>query len=110
MSDGAVPEIDVQELARRRGDGIHLVDVRETDEYIEVHVPGAVLLPLSELADRAGEIPTEGTVHLICRSGARSMTAGEFLAAMGIDAVNIAGGTLAWIDAGFEVATGIELG
>ena len=47
---------------------------------------------------------------MICKSGARSMRAAEFLAANGIDATNVAGGTMAWIDSGRPIAEGDEPG
>ena len=107
MSDGPpVPEIDVAELARRRRDGAVLVDVREADEWDEARVPGGVHIPLGELPERLGDVPDGGTVHVICRSGGRSARAVELLRAEGVDAVNVAGGTLAWIEAGHEVESG----
>lgn len=101
-----VPEIDVTELAARRAEGAPLVDVREPDEYTESHVPGAQLIPLGSVPDRVAEVPTDGTVYMICKGGGRSLKAAEFLRARGIDAVNVAGGTMAWIEAGQPVATG----
>lgn len=106
--DLQVPEIEVDALAQQRE--VPLIDVREVDEYEEFHVPGAVLLPLGEVSERVGEVPTEGPVFIICRSGARSFRAAEFLRTQGIDAINIAGGSLAWVDAGQAVATGPEPG
>lgn len=106
--DPQVPEIDVATLAQRRD--VPLVDVREAHEYEEVHVPGAQLLPMSEIADRVDEVPADGEVFLICRSGARSLKVAEHLRAQGIDAVNVAGGTLAWIEAGQPTASGPEPG
>ena len=101
-----VPEIDVDELARRREAGEAVLDVRNPDEYEEVHVPGATLIPLGELVERVDEVPTDGPLPIICRSGGRSLQAAEFLRARGIDAMNVAGGTLAWVDAGFPVEDG----
>jgi rhodanese-related sulfurtransferase len=101
-----VPEIDVDELAERREAGQVVLDVRNPDEYEEAHVPGVVLIPLGELVERVDEVPTDGPLPVICRSGARSMQAAEYLRAQGIDAVNVVGGTLAWIDAGFPVESG----
>lgn len=106
----AVPEIDVHELARRREDGAPLIDVREPDEYLDFHAAGASLLPLSQLAERVHEVPADRTVYLLCRSGGRSAKAAELLRAKGIDAVNVAGGSLAWRSAGHPVATGPEPG
>src|SRR5680860_856807 len=51
MSETPTPEIDVEELAASRESGV-LVDVREPDEYVAGHVPGAVLIPTSRLANR----------------------------------------------------------
>lgn len=105
-----IPEIDVDELARRLDDGAVLVDVREVEEYVEAHVPGAQLVPLSQLRERLDEVPATAQVLLICRSGARSMQAAALLAEAGHDTVNVAGGTMAWMAAGRGIATGMERG
>lgn len=60
------------------------------------------------MPDRLDDLPTDRPVYVICAAGARSLRAAEVMRARGIDAVNVAGGTNAWIDAGFEVATGSE--
>ena len=62
--------------------------------------PAPSLIPLGEVPERVDEIPADGPVYVICRTGARSMRAAEFLVAQGFDATNVAGGTMAWIDAG----------
>jgi rhodanese-related sulfurtransferase len=101
-----IAEIGVNELAQAMADGSAvLIDVRETDEYVAGHVPGALLVPLGAVPDQAGVFTGDPT-YVICRSGARSMRACEFLAEQGRSVVNVAGGTLAWIEAGFEVETG----
>jgi rhodanese-related sulfurtransferase len=105
-----VPEIDIEEAARRRASGTPVIDVRELDEYVDGHVPGAPLIPLATVPDRLAEIPAEGEVLIICKVGGRSRKAAEFLRAQGIDAVNIAGGTMAWIEAGQPVVTGEDAG
>lgn len=105
-----VPEIDVQALAERQADGAPVFDVRQPDEYHEVHVPGAVLVPLGEVPARLGEFPTDVAVYVICRSGARSARAVEHLRGNGVDATNVAGGTLAWLEAGLPAASGPEPG
>lgn len=98
-----IPEIDVVELAVQRQAGAPLIDVREDDEYQDAHVAGARHIPLGEVVDRVGEVPTEGTVYVICARGGRSAKAVEHYRSQGIDAVNVAGGTLGWIDAGQPV-------
>ena len=105
-----IPEIDVEELAARLTDGAELIDVREPVEYEEAHVPGAKLLPLSDLADNVDEVPADRPVLLICKSGGRSMRAAEFLTTRGRDVTNVAGGTMAWMAAGRDIATGTERG
>ena len=101
-----IPAIDIDTLRQRLDEGAPLVDVREPDEYAEGRAPGARLIPLADVPDRVGEIPTDDTVYVICRSGGRSAKAVEFLRANGVDAVNVAGGTMAWIEAGNPVETG----
>jgi rhodanese-related sulfurtransferase len=105
-----VPEIDIDEAVARHAAGTPVIDVREPDEYEGGHVPGAPLIPLADVPDRVGDIPSSGEVLIICKMGGRSRKAAEFLRAQGIDAVNIAGGTMAWIDAGHRVVTGDEPG
>jgi rhodanese-related sulfurtransferase len=103
-----VPEIDVTELAVARVEGAPLIDVREPEEYTDAHVPGAVLVPLATVPERLDDVPTEGPVYVICAKGARSLRAAEFYRSQGIEAVNVAGGTTAWIEAGEPTSTGME--
>lgn len=106
----SINEIEVTELASVIEDDtdrtVTLIDVRMPDEFEAERVPGALLLPLPELPDRFGEIPLDGTVYIICRSGNRSMTACEFLSARGYDTCNIAGGTIAWAESGRTIHSG----
>ena len=99
-------EITVDELATRLEAGAVIVDVRQPDEYTGGHVPGAVLVPLNDVPDRLGELPTEGEVLVVCRTGGRSHVAAEYLIANGVQAVNVAGGTLAWVESGRDVVVG----
>lgn len=101
-----IPEIDVAALAELHAAGATIIDVRNPDEYETAHVPGVTLIPLPEVPDRIGEIPADGPVYVICAVGGRSRKAAQYLASQGRDATNIAGGTNAWIDAGYEVNTG----
>ncbi len=106
---GQIREISVDELGDLHG-SVVIVDVRMPDEYEEAHVPGALLVPLPELPERHGEIPDADTLYVICRSGARSLKACELLVGTGRDAVNVTGGTMAWLEAGKPAATGSEPG
>ena len=98
-----VPEIEVTDLAARRATGVALIDVRSPREYDDARVPGAQLIPLGEIVARIDEVPTDGTVYVICGTGPRSAKAVEHYRSLGIDAVNVAGGTRAWIDAGLPI-------
>jgi rhodanese-related sulfurtransferase len=101
------PEISVEELAAARAEGpVALFDVRQPEEYEAVHVPGARLIPLSDVVARVSEIPSEGPVYVICQSGPRSQRAADYYRNLGIEAYNVAGGTKAWFEAGYEVAQG----
>jgi rhodanese-related sulfurtransferase len=101
-----VPEIDVAALARAREEGAPLIDVRRPAEWEEFRAPGALLIPLDDLVERVDEVPTEGTVFVICRTGSRSAKATAYLRSVGIDAVNVAGGSLAWHEAGLPIDSG----
>jgi rhodanese-related sulfurtransferase len=101
-----VPEIDVDDLADRREAGQPVLDVRTPAEYDEIRVPGAILIPLQELVERIDEVPTDGELPVICAVGSRSQQATEYLRKQGIDAVNVIGGTNAWVNAGFPVEEG----
>jgi rhodanese-related sulfurtransferase len=103
-----VPHIDVTELAAKSAAGVPVIDVRQVDEYEEAHVPGSVLIPLDQLIERVDEVPATGEVVMICASGGRSYRAAEWLRAQGVDAANVAGGIIAWIDEGHPVTVGPE--
>lgn len=106
MEPTQVEQVDVRTVAERTAAGAPLVDVREPDEFEEVHAQGAVLIPLGEVPARLDEVPRGVPVYVICRSGARSQRVAELLMANGVDARNVAGGTLAWVEAGLPVEHG----
>ena len=106
MSD--IPQISIDHLITDLEAGVPLIDVRERDEYEHAHVPGAQLIPLVELPEHLGSIPAEKPIDLICRSGARSQRAAEFLVGQGYLPRNVSGGTDAWIGAGYRIETGSQ--
>jgi rhodanese-related sulfurtransferase len=77
-----------------------LLDVREAYEWVAGHAPAALHIPLAELGARVAEIPREGTIYVICRSGNRSAYAAAALNGAGWSAVNVAGGMRDWAAAG----------
>lgn len=80
-----------------------VVDVREPWEYAEGHVPGALPMPLATVPQRAGELPTDQPVYVVCAVGARSGQAAAYLTRLGLAAVNVEGGTGEWLAAGYPV-------
>lgn len=98
-------DIFTAEVATRVREGAHLYDVRETDEYVQGHIPGAISLPFSQLASRENEIQTPAII--VCLSGGRSAQAAGHLAAQGKpDVMTLNGGTLGWMGEGREVTQG----
>ena len=102
----SVAEIEVDELAGAAGAGARLIDVREPDEYTGGHVPGAVSIPLATVPDHLDEFRGDEATYVICQCGGRSRRAAEFVAEHGIDAVNVAGGTGAWVASGRDTSSG----
>ena len=102
-------EVSIDVLAEALEAGKLAYDVREKDEFVRGHVPGVRFLPMSEIQERVEEIPTDqGTVYFVCAVGARSGKVAEVLRQQGLDAVNVAGGTKAWMEAGRRLATGMS--
>lgn len=89
---------------RESGKACCVVDVRSPDEFSGGHVPGAKLMPLERIHEMSGELAKAEPIYLICRSGMRSQMAAKILAGHGFDhLINVDGGTVAWIHAGYPV-------
>jgi hydroxyacylglutathione hydrolase len=99
------PTVDAHEGHALVEAGALLLDVREPDEWQAGHAPVAKFVPLRQLSDRTGELPRDRRIVAICRSGARSGRATDFLNGQGFDVVNLAGGMKAWAAEGFSVET-----
>lgn len=87
--------MQVDEFSKRQAE-LHLLDVRENDEWTAGHIDGAQHIPLRELADRLAELPKERTIVAVCRSGVRSEAAVRGLRRLGYEAENLEGGVNAW--------------
>lgn len=75
---------------------LNLIDVREDVEVVEGMIPGAVHIPLGEVAERTAELDSAKPYILVCRGGVRSAKACELLAAQGFDVTNLEGGMMAY--------------
>lgn len=100
-----IHSIDCDELSSWQERGARLVDVREGWEYAAGHIPGALNLPLSEVA---GKLRPDGRpVVLICASGGRSGRAARLLQQQGFaDLANLTGGTNGWARRGKPLKQG----
>ena len=95
--------IDVDELYRRvsRQSSLLVVDVRRDDEWDEGHIPDSLHIHLGELPQRAGEVPRDQPVAVICRSGFRASIGASILAAAGRNVTAVRGGVPDWIERGY---------
>ena len=78
--------------------GYIIIDARTQSEYDEGHIPGAILIPEYEIADRAEkELPDKDQLILVyCRSGRRSKIAAEELVKLGYTNIREFGGIIDW--------------
>lgn len=78
--------------------GYIILDVRTQEEYDEGHIPGAILIPNTEIETRAeAALPDKDQLILVyCRSGRRSKLAAEALAELGYTNIKEFGGILDW--------------
>ncbi len=103
--DAQTPAVDVEELRRLQQRGpVQIVDVREDWEWNAGHIPGAVHVPLSELAARAGAIDKTKTAYLHCGVDTRSRKAAVQLRHLGWTSLAVVlGGYTAWSESGFPL-------
>jgi glyoxylase-like metal-dependent hydrolase (beta-lactamase superfamily II)/rhodanese-related sulfurtransferase len=91
------------------GEAVTVLDVREPSEWEGPlgRIPGAILLPLGQLAARASELPADKPIVAVCRAGGRSAQATNILRDAGFERVaNLPGGMLRWRAEGRAVAGG----
>ena len=99
-------EIDPEAFAAAHAEGCYVIDVRETGEYVDGHVPGALLAPLMQLGSLLPELPRTEPVYVICATGNRSKAGAGLLRQAGLEAYSVSGGTAAWVRAGRPVVLG----
>lgn len=98
------PGISPQDLALaiENGQTPLILDVRTPEEFAEGHVPGAILIPYDQLAERLSELGGATEVVLYCRSGRRATQVEGVLIDAGIGVSQIEGNWLGWQAAGLD--------
>lgn len=99
----AAPTTLIPAQAAAHLDDHTVIDVRTPGEYASGHLPGAHNIPLGHLHTALPALKTaaaRGTLLMVCASGNRSTTACTRLAAAGIPATTLTGGTTAWAGEG----------
>jgi rhodanese-related sulfurtransferase len=110
---GSFAWIEANELKHRldRGEGVTIVDVRGSDEFVGPlgHIAAARNIPVAELESRLGELAglERGPIVLVCRTDRRSATAARTLRAAGFTQVNVLRrGMEQWKETGFPIEGG----
>ncbi|MBA2464504.1 MAG: rhodanese-like domain-containing protein [Nocardioidaceae bacterium] len=107
MSYGAIPSVGVTDIPDPLPPNLSVLDVREELEWRHGHIDGATHIPLRDLPGRIADVPA-GRVLVVCKVGARSARAVQYLQAAGHDAVNLDGGMLDWADARRPMVNDLE--
>ena len=80
------------------GEEYIILDTREQDEFDEGHIPGAILIPYTEIENKSEKMLPDKDAQILvyCRSGRRSKIAAESLAKLGYTNVKEFGGIIDW--------------
>lgn len=80
------------------GEDVVILDAREQDEYDSGHIPGAILIPYTEIENKAEDILPDKDKQILvyCRSGRRSKIAAEILSSLGYTNTKEFGGIIDW--------------
>ena len=109
-SRGAMEPIERAELLDRVSRGeVTVLDVRPVEEYLAGHIPGAVSVPLGELAGYLDQLPKDREVVAYCRGPycVLALDAVDLLSEHGFRATRLEDGIAEWRGAGLKVATGV---
>ncbi|KGN39017.1 rhodanese-like domain-containing protein [Knoellia subterranea] len=101
-------EISLEQFAATAPGAATVIDVRQPREYVDGHVSGSILMPMTELSSRLAELDRTRPVHVICASGNRSGALADFLAGLGFEALSVAGGVTAWAASGRPLVTRVR--
>lgn len=99
-----LPSVKPAEAMEMLRSGATMLDIRENNEWNAGHAPGAVHVPVKNVASQAlKRLPKGRPVIVTCRTGARSRGATRILREKGVDAINLSGGMAAWESAGGRI-------
>lgn len=98
------PRVDTLAATRLINDGAVVLDVRDGSEFAGGHLPNARNIPVDDLDKRAGELPANKAVVVVCASGQRAGRAAGILRKLGREHIFcLEGGLGAWRQAGLPV-------
>jgi rhodanese-related sulfurtransferase len=101
-------QIAPAELAANAKDVV-LLDVRSPIEFQTEHIANSINVPLSDLDARCEEVPRQGQLVVICRSGKRAERGAYTLLGKGFQPKVLEGGLVAWRHAGLPVKEGKKM-
>lgn len=96
-------EVGLDDFAAAHAGGAFVLDVREDHEFTAGHVPGAVHVPMADVATRVAELPADQPVFVICAVGGRSRQVVDYLRTQGLTAFNVSDGTSGWTQRGWPL-------
>jgi rhodanese-related sulfurtransferase len=109
MTNPKIKTMNVHELKKKMDNtpDLCLIDVREADEWQEIHIPNALHIPKDTILSLADKIPNrEQAIYLYCKGGVRSMVAAQRLVDIGYqDIYSIDGGIMEWAKFGYPTQT-----
>jgi len=82
-----------------------IVDVRETKEYEDGHIPNSLNMPLSTIGKHVPMLQKFKNIYLVCESGGRSSYTNEVLKTTGIETIDVCEGLASLKEAGLSLAT-----
>ena len=99
--------ITAEQAYQKYNEGVFLLDVRDFEEWSEIHIPNTTFILLDELGDRLTELPKNEEIVVVCRSGNRSQEGRDILQKNGFTQVSsMDGGVKDWQAAGYPTTTG----
>jgi len=106
-----IPQVSLESLQERiAGDTIHVLDVRESHEFENEHIPNSQNLPLTQIGIGKMDEFNEGTTAIMCPSGFRSTTAASLIRRAGFnDVVVPLEGLKGWRKKGYPLSTALHL-